>query len=306
MKNQNQNQEIKRLMLERMAKEVLTEKAVAEQLGIDTAGVNNFINEKWTVCGSKLVNKLADWCGYKSLDWKIRETANLNAITDLLNDAQENQRFMAISGPTGYGKTVSLRRYCEKNANAYYMLCDKSMGPRDFLGAILKAMRIEEGGTVNARVKAIAEHLNNNQLSLLVCDDCGKLSDKCLMYLQIIYDHTEGNCGMVIAGTTFLKNYLFKMAEKDKNGFRELRRRIAYWLPLTGIKESFLNKIYMDYGITEQPAQRYIRNQASDYGTLKNLMDNYARALQRGAEGASQLEVLAALRVGTIHFEQLD
>lgn len=209
---------------------------------------------------------------------------------------------MAIIAETGLGKSEGLKYYQRKTQRAYYVLCTRTMTRKDFLNAVMKAIGLDVEGSLNTKLSAIVAYLKLNDKCVLLLDDVGKLNETCLQLIQIIYDETQGLAGIIAAGLPSFRKWFFKMSAKDKQGFRELKRRIEYWMPLNHVSQQFMVAVAAEYGITDAPAVRYVTDNCHDYGTFRNMMENYQRAVQRNPK-LSQREILAGIHIGTKDME---
>jgi DNA transposition AAA+ family ATPase len=278
---------------------VKSQNQLATLIGVN-AGVLSFVkNAKWENLSDEMIARLRAY--FRLNDWKLRATPNFLKIKALCEDAKANSRFLAIGGYTGAGKTIGLRRFCDTNEDAFYVLATAVMTRRGLIDAILQAMSLIEGGTIEDKLRKITDKLNRCINAVLVIDDAGKLSDSCMQLLQIIYDMTEHNAGIVVAGTEFLKKSIDKKAAKDKLGYRELKRRIAYWLPLQQPGRIEVVSFCNDYGIKDKNALDYVVKLVQDYGTLANLLMN-AKMRSDKDNVAINRELLMSLSVGEDHY----
>ena len=282
---------------------------LARTLTVSETAISQLFNGKYPGDSDKLWIAIARLIGYSlGRQWKVKKTQNLTAIWEMCEDAQESCKFIMLSAETDRGKTTGLQYYQshKDNVNVYYMLCDVNMQRKEFLNAILRSMGLNTEGSVSIRMDRIVKHLMDSRSKyngippLLILDDAGKLSDHCLRQIQIIYDRTESNnerhAGIIIAGTEYLAKYLNKMADKDKQGFRELRRRIEYNQPLTGVSKEFLLAIAQDYGVNDPAAILYLQQVSTGYGVLKNMLINYSQYVTKHPDsGKSQREILFSL-----------
>jgi DNA transposition AAA+ family ATPase len=256
---------------------------LARQLEVSAAQLSNIRDGNTGSVSEALVNRLA---GVLRLDtWKLRDTGPHRLITKLCQDARENCRMLAVSGYTGAGKTTSLKHQEAKMPGTYYVLATALMNQVQLLTEICRACGVEGGGNKMELVGAIIKALNSSPSALLIIDDAGKLNDQNMRLIQIIYDRTEGACGIVLAGTEYLKKHIEKRARVDAMGFRELKRRIGFWLtelptPDAGTVRTFCT----DFGIVDEHAIRWISDRATDYGTLKNILVNAEAAARKTGE----------------------
>ena len=276
---------------------------VARKMGIAPATLSNMLNGKWNLISEDMLRKVKS---YYRLDdtWQIRRTQNLNAIVELCRDAQENHRMLGIAGYTGAGKTTALRHYAGNNMNVFYTHAHFHFQKKDLLRSIQQCMGLNEGGSVNDHIQAIVQKLNTVNNPLLIIDDAGKLNDANFRIIQVIYDATEFNAGIILGGTEYLKEYIDKMASKNKMGFRELRRRIAYWQPLFSPSPDVVARICQDFGIEDKNAIEFVISRGVDYGTIRNIITNARRKAEQG-EGKINRELLASLNIGEDDYQAI-
>lgn len=247
----------------------------ARQLGISPAHLINFRDGHWNKISDKVFNTVAAQVGVQS--WKEANTVNFALAVNLLTNAQQYSRFLALTGATGSGKTTGLKLYARKNSNAYYVLCDAEMNKKRFITAILQSIgvRPDDAGTNTGQmVDAICRKLNSEVQPLLMLDDAGKLSDALLRIIQIIYDRTEGRAGIVVSGTEYLRDMMDRKARRNVMGFRELRRRVAYWEDMYELTREDVESVCRTNGITDVGAIKYLHANCIDFGTLRNMIEN--------------------------------
>ncbi|RMF46273.1 MAG: hypothetical protein D6751_05520 [Deltaproteobacteria bacterium] len=250
----------------------------ANKLGISPSHLINFRDGHWKAVSRKMFNKLAGLAGVNN--WGTYQTENLLLATSVAAAAQDESRMLALVGFTGSGKTHALRLYGMRTRNAYYMLAHSEMNKKMFLTAMLKALgvRIEEAGhTVGLMLDAVVRKLQAETQPLLIIDDAGKLTDSNLRIIQIIYDRTEGHAGILLAGTEYLEESLTKKARANKMGFRELRRRIAWWEQMGPLTRKDVGMICQANGIEDKGAMAWLYSNCRDFGTLRNMITNALR-----------------------------
>lgn len=268
----------------------------ARLMGISPAHLINFREGRWELVSEKLFRQIAAKARLGA-GWSVGLTTNLTIATNLLAEAKRYSRMFALVGYTGSGKTEALQLFCRKQPASYYVLCDSEMTKRLFLVAIIKAcgLRLDNMGvTAGEMIAAIVSKLNTDSHPMLCLDDAGKLSDSVLRIIQIIYDRTERRCGIVLAGTEYLQESFERKARLNKPGFRELRRRVAFWEQMQPISNKDLAAICDANGVTDASAITYLHRNVADYGTLRNLVEI---ASQRAAEENTTVtrELLAEL-----------
>lgn len=303
MFNEEQKLQIAQLVRQKISEKKISQDTAGNQIGVSVAYVNYWVNNKTDMFETISLEKwsaAAIWANFSTKKWATYESDNLNSIFTLCNEAQEDSRFMAVVGDTGDGKTKGLTYYANHKTtkNAYYVLCVKTMGKKDFLNAILKAIGVDFEGSLHAKIYTIIQHFKDKRNCLLILDDVGKLQEACLHLVQIIYDETHGLAGIVWGGLPSFKTQFFKLAAKDKPGYRELKRRVEYWMMLNKINDKFIVTVAADFGITDEPALKYLVDKSPDYGTFRNLMEQYERDVPNNPK-LSPLAILKNIRMGT-------
>lgn len=281
---------------------ISSQEQAATQIGMSGATFSQLLNKKWSNISDDMWRRAGNWIGYSTIDWKIVETKNYKAILSLCADAKRNHRSLAIAGYTGAGKTTGLRKYANTHSGTtFYVECKVSMGRKDLLGAILRALGKDVEGSVSYRLQFVCDFLLTKvDNPLIIFDSTHKCTDQCYEIIQQLTEALERKCGIVISGTERLKHYILKMAAKGKSCFPELKRRIGYWQPMYDVQRKVIELICEPYGINDKRAVDYVVRVAQDYGTLYELMINYSMA---DKEGMSQLEVLTSLHVGDTNLE---
>jgi DNA transposition AAA+ family ATPase len=280
---------------------------LAKTLNISSALISQIKNGNWNNISDAVWNQLA--AHFRVDGWRVVTTENYVSISKLCEDAQQNHRLLAISGYTGAGKTKTLTHYTDKNANVFYVLCNRLMTQKSFLQEILKSMGLDYHGSKQELMNGIINYMRGNANCLLILDDFAKVTDNIYQLIQQIYDETvdKGVGGMVIAGTEYLKQHIDQKASKNKLGFRELRRRIGYWQSLKRPTKRNVEAI-VKHNLDEVSDKEieYVFNQIKnkDFGTLREFVINYQRALM-SAKGLDKLEVLQSIKIGDMNYSEV-
>lgn len=273
---------------------------LAKKLNVSPATVVNIKTGKWDNLSDEMVNRLL--ARFKiDAEWKIRSTANFTAIQKFCQDARENKRFMAVCGYTGAGKTTALKYFAKNNNQCYYLLANSLMTRKSFIYELQTALGIKEGVNVKEMMDAIVDKLNSMAYPLLIIDDAGKLGPSIFPLIQIIYDATEYSTGLIISGTEYLEEIIKKGVRFNRLGFRELHRRISYVLPMSLPSEKIVAEICGVHGIEDPHAIRYIFQNTTNYGDIRNLITNAKKASQSQGVPVSR-ELMEGLHVGKQFF----
>lgn len=256
---------------------------MASITGISIATLSNMKNGKWESISTGMWAKLSSFL--KIEDWGTYETHNFVNIRNLCEDAQQNARMMGISALPGLGKTKALEFYARNYPNAFYVLGSFLFaGKRQFLQAIQKSLGIEEGGNPQEMLEAIVDFLRTRPEPLLIIDDAGKLNDANLRLIQLIYDMTRPWCGIIIAGTDYLRWNLLRGKARHRMGYGELYRRIEWWLPLAVPTPEEVVVLCAENGVKDKQVQKFIAMHAKHFGTVYNLVQAAKRMVAQNEQ----------------------
>jgi DNA transposition AAA+ family ATPase len=286
----------------------LSQNQAATQLGISAGYISKILAGEFSWKTADKEFKVSDemWSRLRSQlklengSWQIFETRNYKAIHRLCDDARENRRMMAISAPTGLGKTCALDSYRMATPNTWYVLCDKLMNRKALLSDILRSMGIDTDGTSRALMQRICDRLNSVNGGLLILDDAGKLKPELLTLIQIIFDRTDGvsgsrSCGIVISGTDSLEDTVRTYARRNRHGMPELLRRIGFWQNLRKPGREEIKAIASGNGITNSDHMAWLTAQVKDFGSLRETCQN----LHRLAGQSITPDLLSSIHIGS-------
>jgi hypothetical protein len=278
MENQQKSQIIAHIKQE-MSKRNITQNALAAEIGVSGATMSSILNEaKWSSISADKWNLLKARF-LPSPTWQTYETMNMRVQRKICSDALENSVSYCISEYTGAGKTFCLKHLAKERAGIYFVAGRGSLGEKDFIRAIQRAMGVIKEGSKVEMIEAIIERLLSNEKSLLIIDEVDKLKDSCLMIMKEIYDNTPDVCGWVLAGNTVLKERMTKFCSKNKLGYREFSRRFCDYkaLRILDINDELSGKdalhemeqIARINGIEEDNQILEIQRTSKNYGDLK-------------------------------------
>lgn len=291
-------QQIKKELQQRMADKQLSQNKAADLIDISPAMLSLILNDEFDKIGERTWRKLANWMNLREESgWRIRETKNLHIIHNLCIDAQENHRTLGLIGYTGAGKTTGLKYYAQRTRDCFYVLCQTGMGRKEFLNSIMRAMGIYEEGSVSFKIQRIVDDLLDRSFPLLILDSAHRVPDSVFEIIQQLMESLEYKAGIIISGTEHLYSYVAKMSAKNKRGFRELFRRVAYWENMRTVTGAFIATVASEFNIKSDEAIKFIARKCNDYGTVRELMTAFSRAKQ---DGQSELQILTSLNVGAM------
>ena len=276
----------------------------ARMLAVSDSHLISLRDGKWENISRRLFNKMVGLAGLSS--WATQITQGFERVAAVADEAQGGARMIALCGFTGAGKTHALREYADANPNCYYLLTTALMSRLAFAEALARACGVREadmGVTPRTIIEAVIDKLNRVDQPLVILDDFGKVTDDIVRMVQIIYDATEGNAGILLSGTEHLEVKIAAKVKRDTMGFREFSRRIAWWQTMPVVSRGDVATIAVANGIADRGAHDYLYQQCRDLGTLRNQCQNAVAFAEKVAATEKTTppitrELLAHMNVG--------
>lgn len=251
--------------------------SIAKKCAVSGAYITQIIQGNTEKMADATIRKIAQALGVNTSSWAILSTRSFEGIQNLCAEAKAYSRMIAAVGETGFGKTTAFKTFERHNPSTFYMLCEVTMTPTQFLKAVCTAIGIDNEGNKGELVKRIAGALVAHEKPLLILDDAGKLGENVFPLIQLLFDKTEGLCGLVLGGTHALQSKMDRARRADRGGFRELYRRIGFWHTVAAPSAKEVTAICAHYGIDSKDVVLLISKKAPDLGTLKEYITNILR-----------------------------
>jgi DNA transposition AAA+ family ATPase len=246
----------------------ISKNALAEKLKVSSATLSKIENNDWETINDRLWRKIWDVVSPNDENIALIETNNLATSIYQCELAREKHFMIGLIGDTGLGKTTALKMYARRK-NVYYLAYDKTLKPKQFFAALLREMCIPFEGTINEMVNRISEELNTQENPLILIDEAGKITHTMILYLHVLRDKTDKNCGIILSGMPYFKANLIKMTNKQKEGYSEFYRRINLWTELKRPSKSEIETICELNGITSMDEIKEFQKHR-DFGNLHN------------------------------------
>lgn len=205
------------------------QRAVAKLLDdVSPATISLVISGTWADISDEMWRKIAAQIGCEREQWNAVETINYKMLTRILEDAQDNALWLAVTGNAGTGKTFTCRQYEKSHEEVYYLSCDPDWTKRDFFQAALKQMRIESAGLNLTQMKQkLTIRLKTKEHPVLILDEADKLSDTVMNSFITLYNSIQYDSAVVMIATEFLSKRMLGGVKYNKKGFNELWSRVG-------------------------------------------------------------------------------
>lgn len=240
-------QEIQTKLNEFLANESVSMSAFARAIGVSAAAVSQFKNGVYKGDGKQLGEKVAKYiANYKSKGMAVKNEPNRGEFllsTDakmanfIINEAINEREIALIYGGAGTGKTTILKEFTKNNPNAVLIEATCHTTANVLLDELCEALKIDGTKSANAKLKAIARFLKDNDKIILI-DEAEHLPLRALEDLRRIYDFSRTT--MVLCGTEILLNNLMG---KNKE-LRQLYSRICGKWCMQGLSKTECESFY--------------------------------------------------------------
>ena len=270
-----------------------SQKKLSKKIGISDATLSNLRKSKWDNIGPGIWNKCLAWCKStgtiktESEDvWRYFDyTPEAETITEAIKNAHRYQRRAAIDGPTGKGKSETIKHLVnqDKTNELIHIICRRSMNPKTFCVNFAEQLGLPQ---ISNNRYQIEIEISEKLLSMKPCviiDEIETLSLSCWPSIKSIIDQTDDQCSFVIAGIG-LSKIIHVNSIKGKDCFMQLERRFplnSFAFLAEGIEEETMVRILNECGIKNKFAQEWFAENVFDYDALKNTVKDTLRVSRK-------------------------
>lgn len=201
--------------------------------------------------------------GYKfsGTGWQVVETNNYRTMKAILNLAQSDSMFMAVSEKAGSGKSASIAKFKEEDqTNTVFNIICEEWSRRVFLTKLAQSLGVDLSQKsyhpvewLSTRIIGTLKQFTVSGRPLIILDEADKLKPSALRWLIHFYNNLEDECGLLICGTENLKKEIKRGVQKAIKGYDELDSRLGrQFIHLPGATFQDLTEICSANGITQE------------------------------------------------------
>ena len=242
----------------------------ATRIGVAASTLSLILDGKWESISEEMLNRVESrLSGPTSESWVPVVTHTYAEVTQVLDDMREWRASAWVIAPAGAGKSTTARLYAEAHpGEAYYILCSEDMRRRDFLEETLRTLGTRTEGLTDLRshLRAIEQELEKHPGAVLIFDEADKLLDSIMLYFVTLYNHLEGQVGMVFLSTSYMEKRMRSGLSCNKRGYNELHSRIGRrFVEITPVGAEDVTAICRANGVTDRTAISAIIRDAAEY-----------------------------------------
>lgn len=196
-----------------MADNKVSQKALAEKIGVSDTAISQLINGRYPGDTETLIKKIADYCDTVERRKKVDkgagyvDTTVARKIFTVIKQTQaysddHEARISLVVGDSGHGKSICLKQFARVNANSVYVLLDDTMSSAAVFSEIAKALKIDFAGGVKTLTARIVERLAGREMTVIL-DEASALDVHKLNQLRQIVT-VRCKCPLIVAGNAHL------------------------------------------------------------------------------------------------------
>lgn len=215
---------------------------------------------------------------------ELAETSATKVLKSACADAFEWKSLGIIVGPSGVGKTATVKSLEQARDSVIVIYCNRSMRPREIFSEILE--KLNESPTRytsnGAKVSGIINALQRKE-RIIIFDEADQLTPYTIDVARRIWD--EGNCGMLFIGLPILTTIISRGRDSIKVNLSYFDSRISLRKIIPGPNYDDINLIISLYNskLSKQTVKN-IQRRISNRGELRILVNVLDRAVAIAAK----------------------
>lgn len=260
-------------------------KAANSLNGVSSATISKVLSGSWETIADDMWRSIAAQTGTtEAKGWQVVKTRAYSTMTFTLESAQRDSLVAAVIGEAGSGKTEAIKTYTAQGRNVYHMVCSEYWNRRTFMQKLLQNMGTTIGGTtVSDMMDNIVDTLKRKDAPLIVLDEADKLSDQVLYFFISLYNQLEGQCGIILTATSYLKARIEKGLRLNRKGYAEIYSRIGRkFVELPLLNSEDIAGVCVANGVTDAKTINGIVDECD--GDLRRVKRSVWAALKGGAQ----------------------
>ncbi|MCH5215109.1 MAG: AAA family ATPase [Muribaculaceae bacterium] len=282
---QEQKKQIAELLRAYCTQKGSQNKAANSLNGVSSATISKILSGNWETIADEMWRSIAAQTGTtETKGWQVVKTRAYSTMTFTLDSAQRDSLVAAVIGDAGSGKTEAIKNYTAQGRNVYHMVCSEYWNRRTFMQKLLQNMGTTiSGTTVSDMMDTIVDTLKRKESPLIVLDEADKLSDQVLYFFISLYNQLEGQCGIILTSTSYLKARIEKGLRLNRKGYAEIYSRIGRkFVELPLLNSEDIAAVCVANGVSETKAINNIVDQSD--GDLRRVKRSVWAALKGGAQ----------------------
>jgi DNA transposition AAA+ family ATPase len=283
---------IRELARQHMAKEGLSQAAIAKRAGMAAATFSAWLNDSYAGNNAKIADDVETYLKAQTARAQMvvvpklpfTSTPSAKRMMTMLEHAQFLPDIVVIAAGAGVGKTTTIKHYRDTHPNVYLLTGSPSVTKARHLLEYLAEMLAVSETTPHRIARAVANKLRDTG-ALLIVDEAQFLAPGGVEQLRSLYDSAE--IGVALVGNEEVWSKLDGGGRKAV--FAQVFSRIGMNLTIPRPTDSDINAILDGNSIEDMEQRQLLRRIASKPGALRGLEKTLRVARMLAVGGAAEL-----------------
>lgn len=287
-----------------MEAEELSQKQAAQRLSVSNGTMSDMLRHKYTGDVGRIAEEMLRVLERAHMEQQVPEdpapvpTSITEQVQDLLRICHVEGVIGIITGPTGVGKSVGARFYCESEPQTLYVSAKRSSSAWTLLSKVAGELGVSWGGSTDEGVDRLAQALDGAR-RLVIVDEIDHLGEDTLQELRMLHDAANRNFGMAWISTPA---FIEKLVRRNSRTIDQVLGRIGPARSLEKCSADDLGRILSGVEMTDA-ARRALIDGAC--GQARRLVEALRSARRRTMAEVTVQHVRGALREKMPTLEQL-
>jgi hypothetical protein len=222
--------------------------------------------------------------------WMHADTVPFTKMWNFFNDARLHAKVFGLVCHPGSGKTYTLNKLIATQKNVIHVKCVELMNTRSFYTEMLASLGMQaESYNLYSIQAQVIKAILKLESPVIIIDEIERVKSLSVFSQFIdLYNKLEDNCGIVLLGTTILKQMVLEGIKKQKvNWYTGFDRCGAKIIEITPPSEKDVAAIVRANGLDSEAAIIQIlndsQNEHTQYYSLRRVKRLVHAAKQKGA-----------------------
>ena len=230
----------------------LSQKSVAKAMGISSAAVSQYLNNKYPGDIGALENMIAQYLNlsiqreaYPHAEIGFIDTSVVRQVCEILHNCHVECRLGIVTGDSGLGKTTGVKRYAAEHSDVIVVYGRKSMTCKSLMVELATKIGVDNRGSKDDIFGRIWRALRGSK-RMLIIDEAEHLKPDILDQVRRLGDSEFAGIGIALVGLPRLSNIL----RTNLGDYQYIYRRVRWSKNVPGLSDQDI-KLFVSAGVPQ-------------------------------------------------------